>query len=220
MHEKNIFSIKKLYKILNHYLIFYKNKCIFFGMSNEEKVFYEKMRMVRRMRGMTQMELARKAGCKQSAISMYEAGHTDALSRKNINEIADILGISDLPDDKIADFMSAETKLRCLKYCPVDDCPSNIPYIAGGELHFKPTMVSAFRGETVYCQYCGEVLQESCPNEECGALAVEGGFCRYCGDSYVTVTQRMRGPLDEWVSKRCEAIKELRSMSETIKFSA
>ncbi len=188
-------------------------------MSFNKKSFYQEVREVRRRKSLTQAELAKIVKCKQSAISMYEAGHEDALAYKTIILIARELELA-VPEEVVVDSVPEDIKLSCLKYCPIDDCPSNIPYVAGGEIHFKPTMVLTLKGESTHCAYCGEVLQDCCPNESCGLPLSDGGFCSHCGDSYVAATRMMRGSLEEWAAKRCETIKELRSMSETVKFIA
>ena len=185
-------------------------------MSFNKKSFYEEVRIARRSKSLTQAELARIVKCKQSAISMYEAGHQDALAYQTIKMIAVELDLV-VPEEVITDVAPKSTRLSCLKCCPIDDCPSNIPYTAGGELHFKPTMVRALKDESTRCTFCGEILQGCCSNESCGMPLCDGGFCSHCGDAYIVVTRMMRGDLDEWVAARCGIIKELRSMSETVK---
>lgn len=188
-------------------------------MSFNKKSFCAEVRRVRRSKSLTQSELAKIVKCKQSAISMYEAGHVDALSYKTIVLIARELGLT-VPEEVVVDSVPQDIRLSCLKYCPIDDCPSNIPYIVGGELHFKPTMVNALKDKSTRCSFCGEILQDCCSNEACGMPLSDGGFCVHCGDAYVTVTRMMRGSLDEWAANRCGIIKELRSMSETVRFIA
>lgn len=189
-------------------------------MNGAERLFYKEVRAVRRSKGLTQAELAKTVNCKQSAISMYEAGNLDALAYKTLSLIAKELDLIVPEADIPVDSLPEDIQLTCLKYCPIDDCPSNIPYIAGGDLHFKPTMVKALKGEVTRCAFCGEVLQDCCSNESCGASLNDGGFCSHCGEGYVAVTRMMRGSLNEWVAKRCDVIKELRSMSEVVRFSA
>ena len=104
-------------------------------------------RMFRRRRieaGLTQSELARQVGCKQSAISMFESGRVDVLSRDKLASIAERLGID--PDMLPAPELPAATVPRSprrLYYCPVDECPSNIPYTVRKSV-FSPD-VSAHR---------------------------------------------------------------------------
>ena len=54
---------------------------------------YEQIRLARRQQGMTQSQLAREVHCSQSAISMYESGHLDALAGKTVKTIADRFGL-------------------------------------------------------------------------------------------------------------------------------
>jgi DNA-binding XRE family transcriptional regulator len=180
---------------------------------------YKQIRLARRQRGMTQSQLAREVHCSQSAISMYESGHLDALADKTVKLIADLMGL-EIPDDASSDAAGEPVALASRKYCPVDDCPSNIPYVAGGGLHFKPTLVEGPVNEPSHCGFCGEVLESACPQDGCGAPLNEGGVCERCGVSYVPVTRMMRGSLDEWVARRREQIGELWTMSRTRKFGA
>lgn len=180
---------------------------------------YETLRAARRRLGLTQSELAREAKCAQSAISMFESGRTDALSWKTVNLLAGRLNV-EIPAAPPDGVDEAPRDLVRLKYCPVDDCPSNIPYVVRGNLHFKPGLVQARVDETTRCNMCGEVLEARCPNESCGAPLVEGGSCFRCGESYVTVTHVMRGPLDQWIEQRRGEIRELWTMSRTRRLGA
>lgn len=188
-------------------------------MDGSVQPLYEKLRIARRSQGLTQSELAREAKCAQSAISMYESGRLDVLSRRTVKLIAERLGVqipraSTGSDDALS---VASTRLKC---CPVDDCPTNIPYIVRGKLHFSPALVEARADEPTRCAMCGEVLEQCCPNESCGAPLSEGGCCSRCGASYVAVTRVMRGPLEEWVVRRRVEISELRAMGDTQRLGA
>jgi DNA-binding XRE family transcriptional regulator len=165
----------------------------------------------RRRRGMTQSELAGLIGAKQSAISMFEAGQPDALAREKVELMAEKLDI----DIKSAQTHDSLAGPLTLKYCPIDGCPSNIPYVAGGQLCYRPAMVEALVGCPTHCADCGEVLEDRCPNEKCRAGLAEGGFCAQCGTPFVTVTERIQGSLVNWADGHRARIRELRSLGET-----
>lgn len=141
----------------------------------------EAMLAARRAAGMTQSELARKAGCQQSAISMFESGRQDCLSQEKIRAIARILGVdlAKLPASPAA------TAPGVLKYCPDALCPSNIPYVVGRRLCHLPTLVVAPAGAATRCRHCGEILEHECPGPDCGMPVSPGAFCEACGTPYI-----------------------------------
>jgi hypothetical protein len=102
-----------------------------------------------------------------------------------------------------------------LKYCAEADCPSNVPYLVGADLCFRPTLVEAPANEKTRCGECGEILMQCCPDADCGAEAVEGGFCRRCGARYVPVTVEPGKPVKQWIDRRRNSIRELRSLTRT-----
>ena len=155
-------------------------------MSGEISSVGQLFRRKRREMGLTQSALAREAGCKQSAISMFEAGRGDVLSRTLVERMAEILGIdpASLPGEGRAGITAALVR----KYCPVDECPSNIPYAVQGQLCFMPQSILAHGNEKTLCRYCGEILERGCPNPDCHAPVAEAAFCPACGTGYVPAT--------------------------------
>ena len=103
------------------------------------KAFCRQLAQARRVKGLTQSALAEAVGCKQSALSMLEAGHTAKVSQETVEKIAALL---DVPLEKTArhdarpDRQSATASTHA--YCPHADCFSNVPYVVNGELHFWP----------------------------------------------------------------------------------
>jgi len=179
-------------------------------MNNIKSDFYQLLRSKRREAGLTQGELAVSAKCTQSAISMFEAGHADAISEATINRIAEKLGIN------AAEIYSQSAKENnVLKYCPIDDCPSNVPYVTGGMLRFKPTMVQAPENAITRCALCGEILQKNCPTTGCQTPVNEASFCSACGAAYITATVQPTIPLDDWARERRKAISELYDLTQT-----
>ena len=171
------------------------------------------IRNARRSKGLTQSELARLVGCRQSAISMFEGGHADALAKKTIMAIGEKLSIS--PELLVAEETIEGTRVLTLKYCPVDACPSNIPYVVRDEVFFKPSMSVGPSGESTRCGLCGELLEETCPNAECDAALAEGSFCRECGTPYVARSGGRITNAEVWAERIRSRISELQQLSKT-----
>ncbi|MFC1452476.1 helix-turn-helix domain-containing protein [Verrucomicrobiota bacterium] len=184
-------------------------------MDLEKRNLPQTVRWKRRDRNMTQSELAELVGCRQSAVSMYEAEKPSKLSRKNVERIAEILEI-DLSAFPVEREREEQATRLSLKYCPIDTCLSNIPYAVHGSLHFKPTMI---RGEGVSksrCTCCGEVMESTCPNPDCRAELVEGAVCPRCATPYVTTTVEVAGwAAVQWAAEQRAMIREVREMSQT-----
>lgn len=181
------------------------------------QTIYEVLRDARCAKGMTQSRLAELAGCRQSAISMFEGGRADVLSQKTLAAIAEHLGL----DPKLLsarDQRSITARSLAVKYCPVAGCPSNIPYVVRGKLAFVPTMVEAPASEATRCALCGDVLENRCPNAECRADLEPGAFCRQCGTAFVTGVDDHSDAV-AWSAEARAAISELRRMSETERFA-
>ena len=191
-------------------------------MFEEKESIHRLFRRRRLEAGLTQSELARQADCRQSAISMFEAGRTDVLSREKLAVIAERLGIDPglLPAVPEAPVPATRAPRR-LAYCPVDECPSNIPYTVRGELYFRPTFtrVSDDHAGPAACAWCGELLECRCPNPDCGAPAREArSICPLCGTLYVTpivVAGQSPEQREAWAAARRRLIGELRDLSGT-----
>ncbi len=152
---------------------------------------------------MTQSALASAAGCRQSAVSMMERGREDALSYATLEKIAELLGV-ELP----ADFAPVASHYPVTGagrgYCPAFDCPSNSPYVVGGELFLLPSLDSGGK----YCRYCGELLEFRCPG--CGSPVGDGACCVLCGAAYVSSEGLdIADPLS-WADKQRSRIRELK----------
>lgn len=164
------------------------------------------LRRARVDRCMTQSQLAAEVGCQQSAISMLERGQTRALSREAIQAIAERLELD------LAAFSldwAAEPVGQTLRYCPLYDCPSNLPYAVRGELLFLPS-VALFAGQGGHCPYCGELLETNCPNAECGLPVQSGGCCGACGTAYVPAPEQIKGDsAAKWAEEQRRWIGEL-----------
>lgn len=167
------------------------------------------LREGRQAADLTQSELAEKAGCSQSAISMFEQGKRDVLAQEKVEEIARILGVDlkSLP----ADGETPATPGLTLKYCPVGDCPTQEPYQVLDRLCYRPLMILAPASDKTHCSECGELLEHRCPNAQCRAPVRAGSFCRACGAPYVTAASAATEVTEEWMQKRAERARALRA---------
>jgi hypothetical protein len=161
---------------------------------------------------MTQADLAAKVETSQPQISMYEAGDGTALSRKTLEKIADVLKI-DLSKTEPEARLTGSPSEIALHYCPIDTCPSNIPYAVHDQLCFKPTAVRGRRDSGLHCAWCGELMMSSCPGEACDAEMSDGACCRDCGTVYVTSTVKIAGwGAGKWADEHRAKIREIREM--------
>lgn len=164
----------------------------------------------RRRQGLTQSELARQAGCRQSAVSMFERGHANALARPTIETLLKLLAIELPASDSDASTAAAAAKpfsrTATHRYCPVFDCPSNVPFTVQGTLLVKPQAQPAANAR--HCAFCGELLESACP--ECGAAVNSGACCAQCGSPYISTPP---GIVDEnptvWADSQRARLREL-----------
>lgn len=155
------------------------------------------LRDARRARGLTQQDLARQAECTQSAISMMEKGKSDALARSTLEKIASILGVA-LPAEAEISPAATATVSRPVRICPNDDCPGNLPYRVGEEIHFLPHAQDV---PGPRCPYCGEVLIGACP--DCGAPIRSGeAVCTLCGAALVPHVATPTDASEDWLLAR------------------
>lgn len=177
-------------------------------MNGEGNTLQDAMLAARRAAGMTQSDLARKAGCQQSAISMFESGRPDCLSGEKIQAIARILGVdlSRLPAGQAGDAGVGGV----LKYCPDALCPSNIPYVVGRRLCHSPTLVLASAGTASRCRHCGELLESGCPGSDCQASVSPGAFCESCGTPYIVSGIELGDDAEAWVARWKKNVEILR----------
>ena len=182
-----------------------------------QQTIYSMIRDARCAKGITQSRLAESVGCRQSAVSMFESGRADSLSRKTLGLIADHLGL-DIKDLSAMDLRTVEGRSLMLKYCPVDECPSNIPYAVRNRIQFVPSMVEAPASEETRCSLCGDMLEALCPNADCRAELNEGAYCLECGQPYVAFTREVLADPKRWAGERRRDIAELRGLSSTRNF--
>lgn len=156
-------------------------------MSSVSKELCLRFAEARRTKGLRQTELAVQVGCTQSALSMFEGGQPTKLSEETVRKLSDILGvpIQEVPSPSGVHAPSAgEAHIVVHGYCPNCHCPSNVPYVVGGRLFYRPSRKVASPTGGVRCVQCGEMLEMRCPT--CGAPLNDGACCAACGAAYVT----------------------------------
>ena len=187
-------------------------------MTNLSKEICLKFKEARQAKGYNQSALARMVGCKQSAVSMFEAGMTTKLSDETVKKIADVLGVSledkpEVPQVALTPQSQLSSAAAVHGYCPSCECPSNVPYVVGGHLFYRPLrQVSSPTGGT-HCTQCGELLETRCPT--CGAPLNDGACCASCGSAYVTPTLPEGTDLATYVRMRKEEIERFISLFKT-----
>lgn len=151
------------------------------------------IREARQRRHLSQSALARLAGCKQSALSMYEGGRTTALGAQAVARICEELGLVAPGEGELAQAPSPSVGERV--FCPNAACPSNLAVALGeGRVALVPRGHVAGADE-VHCAWCGEVLERACP--ECGAPLNAGAFCARCGAAYLAEAPERVDPARE-----------------------
>lgn len=158
------------------------------------------LRDARRALGITQADLARRVDCTQSAVSMMEKGRPDAMARPTLEKVASLLGVELPPEEDATPRIPASPAATSVRICPNGDCPSNLPYRVGDEVHFMPR---AHHGSGTRCPYCGEVLVASCPS--CGEPIRPGeALCPACGTELVAAALEPGEATDAWLRTRQE----------------
>ena len=186
-----------------------------------------KFKEARKAKGLNQSALAQAVGCKQSAVSMFEAGMATKLSDEAVGKMAEVLGL-DLPAMLKADEERRKARggmdvlpmmtagvvspgdVQIVRgYCPNCQCPSNAPYVVDGRLLYRPARLMASPEGGARCVQCGEVLEMRCPS--CGAPLNDGACCGVCGSAYVTPTLREGVDVVAYARARRAEILELKS---------
>lgn len=184
-----------------------------------------KFKEARKAKGLNQSALAQAVGCKQSAVSMFEAGMCTKLSDEAVGKMAEVLGLD------LAALLKEEAENNARRreagmegavsvvadgdsgivrgYCPNCQCPSNVPYVVEGRLFYRPSRAMASPNGGARCAQCGEVLEARCP--ACGAPLNDGACCGVCGCAYVTPTLAEGVDAAAYARARRAEILELKS---------
>ncbi len=184
-------------------------------MTNLPQEICLKFKEARKAKGYNQSALARMVGCKQSAISMFEAGMTTKLSDDIVRKLSDVLDVSleSGKEEVSVQFQTLASSGSVVRgYCPNGDCPSNVPYLVSGRLLYRPLRDVASPAGGKRCTQCGEVLEMACPS--CGAPLNDGACCAVCGNAYVTPTLSGETNFDEYVRARRDEISQLDMMTK------
>lgn len=167
------------------------------------------LRKARLDAGITQAALAVQVGCKQSAVSMMEAGRREAISHESLVKLAGILQV-ELPDSAPMQSILLSSGSG-ISICSNFNCPSNMPYPVGEEVYFMPL---GNVGSGHHCVLCGELLSRVCPN--CGGgIAAFGGCCGSCGSAIVEMPAGYADDIPAWIQARLAVIARLRQLPLT-----
>jgi len=173
----------------------------------------ERVLRSRKLRGLTQAQLAELIDGQQSAISMYEHGRLEALSPEKLEILSAVLELDKLPD------AAGEESRRypILACCIYEFCPTNMPLLRDKEILYKPTPVWVRDSSHRHCIFCGKELRLCC--HKCGADFQEGAcFCAQCGSPIVRADtpakQLVRNgePILEWIQRRCRENEQQRAI--------
>lgn len=181
-------------------------------MPSSDRPLHAMLRRARRALGLSQAELARRIGASQSAISMFENGHSTALAFDKVLAAADSLGVDLSPDTVHGDDEPRDVRPR-FRFCPDADCPSAWPHVLGSEVLLVPRLLAV--AETVdarlHCAWCGEVMLDRCG--DCGAPVNEGAACMHCGERYVEPAIPDGVASAAWVERRRAEVQLLHELT-------
>ena len=177
-------------------------------MANLSIALCRQLAKARREKGMTQSALAEAVGCKQSAISMLEAGQSAKVAQETVAKIAALVGVALEPAAEPG-AAAALRPPRAPAFCPNAQCYSNVPYVVNGELLFWPRPQPA-AADPKHCAVCGELLEHRCPH--CGAPLSEGACCPACGGARVTNTLPPETDAEAWAEARRRDIAGWRTL--------
>lgn len=181
-------------------------------MINLSKAICFKIAQARREEGLSQSEVAAAVGCKQSAISMFEKGNPTKISEDTVKKLLEKFKISvDEPNtDRLASVSGVVSRV-VRGYCPNVDCPTNVPYVVGKKIMYRPSRMLASPNGGRRCAMCGEILEMVCP--ECGSQLNDGACCNVCGNAYVASIMTDEINPVEFAAERRREIGEIRSFS-------
>jgi transcriptional regulator with XRE-family HTH domain len=129
------------------------------------------IRRIRVSLGLSQKELANKAGIHLQSLGKVERGKTARFNRKTQNGLANALGIPDEYLEAISKGV-AVNHATVLKFCPECWRPGTAPESLWMNLRAK------------YCFLCGVELQNRCLSCHQSITSLKHRFCPYCGTAY------------------------------------
>lgn len=134
------------------------------------------------------------------------------ISDDTVKKISDFLGVSlveDKKEPKIPQNLDSVGE-GVLWFCPNCNCLSNVPYVVGSDIFYRPVHRHHLRFGN-RCVECGEILETRCP--VCGAPVNEGACCAFCGSAYVTPVLPSEIDIYAYAEKRREEIIQIQSLS-------
>lgn len=177
-----------------------------------ETSLHDALKAARKCAGMSQAGLADRAGCKQSAISMFERGRTDVLAWEKIVRIAEILG-TDIRPYAAHMIPTVHDDGRVLKCCTSFGCERNIPRMIADRLIVRPTFLYAADDGDTFCPECLAKMISRCPN--CDRPVKRGNGCSGCGTPYVVCSiPGDASQIATWVTARRREIRETMALNE------
>ena len=153
------------------------------------------LRDARKAARLSQSELAREVGCKQSALSMFEQGDGTKLNDDVIKRLAAKFSIQ-LPTEEAKPASESATAAVLPRpvpdftperrgFCPNVNCPSHHAYQVDGRTFLKPDRAAQDPVGGRFCVVCGEILERVCPT--CGGALHDGAICSFCGSPYLAL---------------------------------
>ncbi len=176
------------------------------GIENLHKL----LRKARIDAGITQSALAAQVGCKQSAVSMMEAGRREAMAHDSLVKVASILKV-ELPE-AIPLLVPVLSSGAGVAVCANFNCPSNMPYAVGDDVYFMPLGTA---GAGRHCILCGELLARTCSNCE-ASIVSPGGCCGACGAAIIDMPSGYADDIPAWIQARLNGIATLRQVSKSL----
>lgn len=158
-------------------------------MTNLSSEICFKLRDARRAAGLSQTDLSREVGCKQSALSMFEQGQPTKLNDEVVEKLAQKFKIelkeTKAPSCDLPSHSNLALPLAHRGFCPNPACSTNHAFTVDGRQLYLPHRDEADPVGGKFCAFCGEVLEKRCPN--CGAPVHAGAICSLCGNPYVVI---------------------------------
>jgi len=173
-------------------------------MAEANKTLGELFRDLRRERKMTQAVAAQKIESAQSQISAFERGRENVLSHEKIEALARLYDV-----DLATVLSTAAQRAPTPRYCSSRECPTNMPFVFGELIRFRPTVVQT---NEPYCRMCGDPLVLECPH--CHALLQAGLNCSRCGHEYVEgiSASSVADAPEEWAQRQRQRNAEITSV--------
>ena len=121
--------------------------------------------------GLTQKEVAAKAGIHPQSFGKLERDQTGQLNRKTKRGLAYALGISEEYLDAVSKGLEIP-EVQGLQFCPQCWVPGTSPHALWMHLQAR------------YCLFCGTALRNRCISCDEPIGSLKHRFCPYCGTAY------------------------------------